>query len=96
MMAKLDNNGPFQFFFTLSCADILWDENITAVLEERGLKINYGFDESGEEKTLVGVPEEDGVKWTPLREYLDTEMDESLHETLRRNVVGKENSYKKY
>ena len=27
MMAKLDNLGPFQFFFTLSCADKLWEEN---------------------------------------------------------------------
>ena len=34
MMAKLDNHGPFHFFFTLSCADKLWEENITAVLEE--------------------------------------------------------------
>ena len=27
MMAKLDNHGPFQFFFTLSCADMLWHDN---------------------------------------------------------------------
>ena len=25
LLAKLDNKGPFQFFFTLSCADSRWD-----------------------------------------------------------------------
>ena len=27
LLAKLDNKGPFQFFFTLSCADLRWEEN---------------------------------------------------------------------
>ena len=26
MLAKLDNFGPFHFFFTLSCADLQWNE----------------------------------------------------------------------
>ena len=32
MLAKLDNLGPFQFFFTLSCADKRWDENLSSIL----------------------------------------------------------------
>ena len=32
MLARLDNDGPFQFFFTLSCADTKWDENFSSIL----------------------------------------------------------------
>ena len=42
MLAKLDNLGPFQLFFTLSCTDMRWDENFAAILLERGLEMKYG------------------------------------------------------
>ena len=35
MLARLDNFGPFNFFFTLSCADLRWNENLAAILRER-------------------------------------------------------------
>ena len=41
MLAKLDNLGPFQLFFTLSCADMRWDENFAAILLERGYEMRY-------------------------------------------------------
>ena len=41
MLARLDNLGPFQLFFTLSCADMRWDENFAAILLERGLAVSY-------------------------------------------------------
>ena len=31
MIARLDNLGPFQLFFTLSCADMRWTENFAAI-----------------------------------------------------------------
>ena len=34
LIAKLENLGPFQFFFTLSCADQRWEENFTSLLSE--------------------------------------------------------------
>ena len=34
MIAKLDNLGPFQLFFTLSCADMRWDENFGSILQD--------------------------------------------------------------
>ena len=40
-LAKLDNLGPFHLFFTLSCADMRWDENFAAILKDRGYYINY-------------------------------------------------------
>ena len=41
VIAKLEQLGPFQFFFTLSCADKRWDENFVALLQQKGLTINY-------------------------------------------------------
>ena len=37
MMARLDNFGPFHVFFTLSCADYRWPENLTSILREHGI-----------------------------------------------------------
>ena len=37
MLARLDNLGAFQLFFTLNCADMRWDKNFAAILLERGL-----------------------------------------------------------
>ena len=49
MLAKLENLGSFQFFFTLSCADMRWDENYAAILKDQGLSLIYSVitDEDG-------------------------------------------------
>ena len=39
LFTKLESLGPFTFFFTLSCADVRWPENFTALLE--GHKVTY-------------------------------------------------------
>ena len=70
IMAKLDNFGPFQFFFTLSCADKLWNENLTSILEERNIRISYGFDMSGNEETQVSAMVDGVIKWFTLEDYL--------------------------
>ena len=93
MMAKLDNLGPFQFFFTLSCADKLWNENLTTILQEQGIKVHYGYDEFGEEETMVQVEKEGKMVWLTLDEYVEHFMDESIHEVLRRNVVTATRNY---
>jgi len=36
MIAKLENLGAFQLFFSLSCADLCWEENFAAILREKG------------------------------------------------------------
>ena len=93
MMAKLDNLGPFQIFWTLSCADKLWDENFTSILAEKGIRILYKFDQNGNEETLVGMEKNNIMCWIPLKEYVQEEMDESVHEILRRNVVTATRNY---
>ena len=55
-LAKLDKKGPFQMFFTLSCADMRWEENFVSILNELGLKIFFEQDSDTEEifaKVLV-------------------------------------------
>ena len=39
MLGKIDNFGPFHWFYTLSCADMRWEENFTSILREKGYKI---------------------------------------------------------
>ena len=86
MIAKLENLGAFQWFFTLSCADTRWDENFSSLLEGRGLKIEYNVSVEGKNTTTVVSP---GSKEpVPLREYLKNEIDESLHEMIRTNVLN--------
>lgn len=52
MIAKLENIGPFQWFFTLSCGDMRWSSNFTPVLEKLGCKIRYAVDKEGREQVI--------------------------------------------
>ena len=92
MMARLDNLGGFQFFFTLSCADMRWAENITPVLREKNLRITYEVNsENGEGITMVHF----GCgKSQELEEYMRTEEGQSIHEILRKNVITATRNYR--
>ena len=83
MLAKLDNLGPFQFFFTLSCADMRWDENLSSILRKLGRRIEYEVHSDGTETTWVKHGKDSKME---LREYLETIVSTSLHEMIRRNV----------
>merc|ERR1711989_78250 len=41
MYADLDNLGGFQCFWTLSCADLRWEETISKALRDEGLEVRY-------------------------------------------------------
>ena len=92
MLAKIDNFGPFHWFYTLSCADMRWDENFTAILREKGYKIIWTQEDATEnecsEEVNVKVEfQKDGnLKQEYLRDFLTEECDESLHESIRTNV----------
>ena len=91
MLAKLDNFGPFHFFFTLSCADLRWDENFAAILREKGCSLRYIIetDDDGYPMTTVYVDfNKDGEMTSKkIRDYLKEEVDESLHESIRGHVL---------
>ena len=96
VIAKLRQLGPFHIFFTLSCADRRWDENFVALLQQKGLKIEYEpvdqeeQDEDGKgtdgkwsyKKDNIFVIDEGRKK--PLREFLEKE---DLHDMVRKNVL---------
>ena len=91
MLAKLDNFGPFHIFYTLSCGDMRWDENFTSILREKGYNITWTandgcLDQCQEVKIEVESIKEDVKKHVELREFLQKEVDESLHEFIRTNV----------
>ena len=89
MLAKLDNFGPFHIFYTLSCADMRWDENSTSILKEKGFNIIWTAScENLDNTSEIKIEVESGNEQEPkeLREFLATEVDESLHEFIRTNV----------
>ena len=91
MMARLDNFGPFHAFFTVSCADYRWTENVVVVLRERGISVRCTIDSDQEETYEVYLDEESG--WIPINDYVANKMDETVHNILRRNVVTATRNY---
>ena len=91
MMARLDNFGPFHAFFTVSCADYRWTENVVAVLRERGISVRCTIDSDQEEIYEVYTDEENG--WMPIDDYVANKMDETVHSLLKRNVVTATRNY---
>ena len=84
-IAKLENLGPFQFFFTLSCADLRWSENFSTVLRQLGFSINYEVRKDGTSSVLVSAPGR--FKDKLLDDVLKEDVDESQHEVIRKHVV---------
>ena len=68
MIAKLDNLGPFNLFFTLSCADMRWDENFASILQEKGYRIRYNVvkDDEGNWDTVVEAKKIGDDKYKPV------------------------------
>ena len=89
MIARLENLGPFQWFFTLSCADKNWDENFSSLIRERDIEIEYEVSETtGSDDTFVIFLQDGLKKKVSLRKYLEDEVDESHHELIRTNVLN--------
>ena len=81
--ARLDNYGPFNIFFTLSCADYRWPENVAAVLREQGIGLKCTVDNSLETKYQVLKDDE----WVLLDDFVTKYMEESVHNIFRKNIV---------
>ena len=88
IIAKLENFGPFHFFFTLSCGDQRWSANFTTQLEKDGCKIIYEVDKEGREQVAVEVQQEDGkTARIPWKQYMQDFVPRSKHEMIRQNVL---------
>ena len=87
MLAKLDNFGPFHIFFTLSCADRRWEPNFAAILLERGYEIQYSCQKTDEDYEVLIEARLHGQDWKPIMQFIEEDLEESLHELIRGNVV---------
>ena len=75
LIAKLENLGPFSFFFTLSCADMRWSENFTSLLQDQNISYKY---KNGEEQ--ITINDCDWQEW--LKE------NESRHDFIKNNLLN--------
>ena len=76
LVGRLENLGPFTFFFTLSSGDLRWPENFTSLLDDH--TITYSEDSNGVEECYV-----DGQ---PLEEFLQERT--SKYEFIKDNLLN--------
>ena len=69
MIAKIAQLGPFQFFFTLSCADKRWAENFVSILTHMGHEVN--FEKSGSTDHMNDDPCTVIINGKPMKEVLE-------------------------
>ena len=81
MVARLEQLGAFQFFFTLSCADKRWPENFSSIMLQRGLNITYSEDNSSNNIYKQDIY----VNGVPMEEYI---ANENLNEVVQQNVLA--------
>ena len=93
LLAKLDNFGPFQVFWTISCADIRWQSNLTGALRELDpdwdveFTLITGVGGYQEEEIVITFTEEGQRTRKPLDIFLRENVTESKHEIIRTNGV---------
>ena len=78
MISKLENLGPFHFFFTLSCADTRYEENFTSLLTDHNIIYK---NIKGRERAFVI---QNGIEMS-LNDFLSQNV--SKHEFIRKNVL---------
>ena len=87
IIAKLENIGPFQIFFTLTSGDLRWSANFTPELEKLGCKIHYRVDQFGKDDTVVEVKDGKKTIEKPWLQYLRDHVDGKQHAMMKRNVL---------
>ena len=73
LLAKLENHGPFTFFFTLSCADLRWKENFSPLLRDS----DVSYDSFTNEVKIDGQS---------LEEFFQA--NENKHEFIKKNLLN--------
>lgn len=86
MIAKLENLGPFQFFFTLSCAERRWVENLRSLFHgkvphDAVFSVVYG-DKSNDNNCSLCI---DGIPWFDYLTQHDIRID--IEEEMRKSVL---------
>ena len=76
LIAKVKQLGPFQVFYTFSCAEMRWTEVFISLLQRNGYKIEIPENWDGDDSTLM-------VEGKELWEYINNEMSQSKHHLLK-------------
>ena len=87
LLAKLENFGVFQVFFTLSCADLRWDANFASIMLQRGYSINIQKVTIDGRQTYVYEARTANGEWKPLKQFIQEDVEVSFHELIRGNVL---------
>ena len=87
IIAKIENFGAFQFFFTLSCADMRWTSNFAPLLLDMHYKLNYSIElnKHGHWETKI-TGRKNNEEWRDIMDIIK-DFDDSQHEILRQNVL---------
>ena len=58
IFARMEQLGPFHFFFTLSCAENRWQEVKASLLKLKGFNVSFVFNDGSEEPQILveGLP----------------------------------------
>jgi hypothetical protein len=75
MIARLEQLGPFQFFFTLSCADKRWLENFAHIFELQGDCVKYSMVDGKPQITVNDID---------INEHLETV---NKHKLVQENIL---------
>jgi hypothetical protein len=83
LIAKQEQLGPFQIFFTLSCADKRWSETFATILAQKGHKVTYmsEIQDINSECISEGQITIDDL---PIEDFLE---EESLHDLIKNDVL---------
>ena len=89
MLAKLDNFGAFQLFFTLSCADTRWIQNFAPMFIDRGYELMYSIEQDVDLNWFIRIQgrDENDRNWRDIEKLIEN-LGDSKHEILRGNVVN--------
>ena len=77
----------FQFFFTLTSADMRWSSNFTPEFEKMDATVIYEVTDEGKENVRVKVEIEGKSLEMPWQEFLKNHVEEARHSIMRRNVL---------
>ena len=77
IMARLEQLGPFHFFFTLSCADKRWTETLTSLFNLKGYSITWTNKSDFSPESIL-------INDIPLTDFLK---DFNLHNLIKENIL---------
>ena len=77
MIAKLEQLGPFQFFYTLSCADKRWDENLATLIVKNcpDMMVLHYLEELENDEHILDENEDEGYNEDELDSDDDGQID---------------------